>query len=208
MQPSERPMLEEQLRGLCARGELARAAGMALEAYGPEIARLMVSVLRDRALAEDAFGAFCERLLKGLPGFRWESTLRTWAYQLARNTCYQMLKSAARREEPADEPVSPEAAHRERSATRPWQRTDVKDRFRALRERLDLDERMLLALRVDRHLSWTEVAELMAEPENRPGGESLERRAAALRQQFQRLKVRLRALAIEEGLIEGEAPQG
>lgn len=202
MQPNDRPALEREIRELGSRGETSRAVEAALLGYGPEITKLVNFVVRDRELAQDAFAAFSESLLKGLPGFRWESSFRTWAYQLARNACYQILGATHRREQVASQPVPLDAAHQERSGTRPWMQTGVKERFRALRERLDAQERMLLMLRVDRKLSWTEVAEVMAEPGEALTAAALQQRATALRQQFQRLKARLRSMAQDEGIIE------
>ncbi|MFP2911321.1 RNA polymerase sigma factor [Pyxidicoccus sp. 3LFB2] len=195
-----REQVEAQLHDYCRRGEYSPAVELAMRAYGPEIRRLMTSVLHHPELAKDAFSLFSENLLKGLPGFRWESSFRTWAYRLARNACYHQLHTPASREQPVSEPAANEP-QRHRTDTQPWQRTAVKERFRALREQLEPHERMLLMLRVDQRLPWTEIARVMAEPDEPVTRDALNRRATALRQQFQRVKSRLRALAIEQGVI-------
>jgi RNA polymerase sigma-70 factor (ECF subfamily) len=204
MQLEEREKLEREIQALCKRGDLAAAVERALEGYGQEIMRLMASVLHDYERSRDAFSLFSENLLRGLSGFRWESSFRTWAYRLARNACYQVMHAPAGREQPVSMSALPDEAHKPRSETRPWQRTSVKERFRALRESLDPQERMLLLLRVDQKLSWEEVARVMSEGEEDLSDAALKRKAAALRQQFQRIKVHLRSLAQEEGLIAGE----
>jgi RNA polymerase sigma-70 factor (ECF subfamily) len=207
MEMDEREKLEREIRELSDRGELAGAVERALEGYGPEIMRLMASVLHDYERSRDAFSLFSENLLKGLPGFRWESSFRTWAYRLARNACYQLVNAPVKREQPVSMSRMPDEAARARSETRPWQRTSVKERFRLLRESLSPQERMLLMLRVDQRLSWQEVARVMADEgeEESLDEAALNRRAAALRQQFQRTKAHLRTLAVEEGLVsEGE----
>lgn len=201
MQLEEREKLEQEIRGLCGRGELAGAVERALEGYGQEIMRLMASVLHDYERSRDAFSLFSENLLRGLSGFRWESSFRTWAYRLARNACYQVMHAPAGREQPVSMSALPDEAMKPRSETRPWQRTSVKERFRALRESLDPQERMLLLLRVDQRLSWEDVARVMSEGEEDLSDAALKRKAAALRQQFQRIKTHLRSLAEEEGLI-------
>lgn len=200
-----REQVEETLHALCLRGEYAAAVELAMRSYGPELRRLMASVLHHAELAKDAFSLFSENLVKGLPGFRWESSFRTWAYRLARNACYHQLHSPALREQPVSEPAANEP-QRQRTDTQPWQRTSVKERFRALRERLEPHERMLLMLRVDQRQPWTEIARVMAEPDEALTREALNRRATALRQQFQRVKARLRALAIEQGVIPPGGP--
>ena len=201
MQLEEREKLEQDIQGLCKQGDLAAAVERALEGYGQEIMRLMASVLHDYERSRDAFSLFSENLLRGLPGFRWESSFRTWAYRLARNACYQVMHAPAGREQPVSMSALPDEALKPRSETRPWQRTSVKERFRALRESLDPEARMLLLLRVDQRLSWEEVARVMVEGDAPPTDAELKRKAAALRQQFQRIKTHLRSMAEEEGLI-------
>jgi RNA polymerase sigma-70 factor (ECF subfamily) len=202
MQLEERDMLEKDIREQCEKGDIGGAVERALQGYGPELLRLMASVLHDAERSREAFSLFSENLLRGLSGFRWESSFRTWAYRLARNACYQLMHApSVQREQPLSVSSLPDEAQRARSETRPWQRTSVRERFRQLRERLEPDERMLLMLRVDQRLSWDEVARVMAETEEPLGNAELKKRAAALRQQFQRLKTRLRALAEEDGLI-------
>jgi RNA polymerase sigma-70 factor (ECF subfamily) len=68
-------------------------------------------------------------------------------------------------------------------------RTDVKQGVAKLRERLDPDDQTLLILRVDRDLSWREVADVMGLGE------------PALRKRFERIKTRLREMAREEKIV-------
>lgn len=199
---SDREKLEQEIRELSQRGDTGGAVERALQGYGMEIMRLMASVLHNPELAKDAFSVFCESLLKGLPSFRWESSFRTWAYRLARNACYQLVHSPAARETPVSSAGMPESPLRHRSETRPWQRTSVKERFRALRESLEPEERMLLLLRVDQRLAWTEVARVMWDSDEPISSAEVTRKATALRQQFQRIKAHLRQMAVEQGLIE------
>lgn len=204
MRADEQRRLEEEIHHLCRRGELGRAAERVLQGYGPEIRRVMSGMLRDAEHSKEAFSAFSESLLKGLSRFRWESTCYTWLYRLARNACLQQVRSLATREQLASPSMLPELSAQQRTSTDPWQQTTVKALFRALRERLEPQERLLLVLRVDQQLSWLEVARRMSELPEPPAEEALSRRATALRQQFLRVKNRLRALAVEQGLLEHE----
>ncbi|MDY7228087.1 RNA polymerase sigma factor [Hyalangium rubrum] len=199
---TDRERVEQEVRELCQSGDIGRAVERTLQGYGMEIMRLMASVLHNPELAKDAFSVFCESLLKGLPAFRWESSLRTWSYRLARNACYQLAHAPAARETPVSSSGIPDEALKHRSDTRPWQRTSVKERFRALRESLEPEERMLLLLRVDQRLAWTEVARVMWDEDTAPTSAALSRKATALRQQFQRIKAHLRTLALQQGLID------
>jgi RNA polymerase sigma-70 factor (ECF subfamily) len=203
-QASPREQREDEIHGLCQRGEYGQAVDVAMREFGPEIRRLMGSVLHHSEVAKDAFGLFSENLVKGLPAFRWESSFRTWAYRLARNACYHQIHTPTAREQPVSEPSPGDEAQRHRTDTQPWRRTAVKERFRALREQLEPHERLLLMLRVDQRLEWRDIARVMADADEDLSGPRLTRRAAALRQQFQRVKSRLRELAIEQGLIQTE----
>jgi len=201
MRPRERESLERLLRELCERGELGRVVELALAAYEPELLRLLGSILRDPERTREAFSDVSEHLLRSLPSFRWESSLRTWVYRLARNIGYRHATAPARRELPVSRGAFLHEVQPERSQTNPWLQTLVKERFRLLREQLTRHEQTLLLLRVDQQLSWLEVARALSAPDEDLTAEALSRKAAVLRQQFQRIKVRLRELAQEEELL-------
>jgi len=199
---------ESEIRGLCERRAYNEAVELALDLYGEELVRFTRAVVRRPDLAQEVYACVCEKLLRNLPRFRWESSLRMWLFRVARNECMEGLRPRARREYPVSQPLPQDAVQRERSQTKPWLRTDVKEGFRALREQLSPQERMLLQLKVEQDLSWTDVAEALWEEPAPPTREALEKRAVALRQQFKRLKERLKALAVESGLLTAEDPPG
>lgn len=193
---------EAGIQALCERHAYNEAIEQTLEVYGAELSRFTFAVLRRSDLAHDAFSSVWEKVWKNLAKFRWESSLRMWLYRIARNECMELLRSRARREELVSQPVPSDAAQAERSRTNPWLRTEVKEKFRALREQLSVEERMLLQLKVDQNLPWTDVALILwDEDEPTPTRHELEKRAVTLRQQFKRLKDRLKALALEAGLV-------
>jgi RNA polymerase sigma-70 factor, ECF subfamily len=132
----------------------------------------------------------CADFWAGLPAFRWECSLRTWVYTLARNAAHAQRRDPHRRRRVGldEHPIDDIEAH-ERTATAPYLRSDAKIRVRALRESLAPDDQMLLILRIDRAMSWSEIALVMG------GGDDPVRAAAALRKRFERIKDRLRALA-------------
>ena len=204
MEPSARKAQEQRIRELCQHGEVARGVELALETYGPEFMRLLGSILRDPERTRDAFNDFGERLMTDLPSFRWDCSFRTWAYQVARHIAYRMVASPVRREQPLSQGVFSREAQPDRTWTHPWLQTSVKQRFRALREHLTPHEQALLRLRVDQRLSWFDVARELAGPDEVLTPAVLQRRAAVLRQQFQRIKERLRELAREEALLSSQ----
>ena len=165
---------------------------MLLRGYGPEIYGFLCAV--DQSGAEDAFSLFAEAVLTSLPAFRREAAFRTWAYSVARHCAQQVRRTDSRRRRHlmegtrADSAISKIAAH-VRTATALEQRTDAKDRVRALRAALSSEEQELLTLRIDRGFDWRDVARVVG------GDDDVEHRAVALRKQFARVKTKLRALA-------------
>lgn len=204
MRLDERKKFERDLHEVCRQGDMEEALVRALAAYGPEFMRLMAAVLHDHGRSRKAFGLFREELRRGLPEFRWECSFRSWAYRLARNACDLVMHAPPGSPAAATERGPPDEVPRRHVEVRPWQRTSVRERLRALRESLEPRERLLLLLRVDQRLSWREVARVMSDGDEPLTDEALDREAMALRQQFQHLKVRLRTLGMEEGLIASE----
>jgi RNA polymerase sigma-70 factor (ECF subfamily) len=163
---SKRAEVEQRIRSACAEEQWPLAATATLDAYGDEIASFLGSRLRGAADAGEVFSIFAEDLWVGLPSFGWRCSMRTWAYTLARNAAARYQASPERRPERAL-PLGDSGEFREllaqaRSTTRAYQKTEVKDRFRQLREQLDAEDQMLLVLRVDRGLSWRDLALAMS----------------------------------------------
>lgn len=196
LDPSMDYSLEERIRARFDAGDLDAAMATAIEGYGPELFGFLVGLTRDHDRASDVFGSVCERLWRGLPAFRWDSTFRVWAYAIARNEFLRSLRHTAR--ERKQVPLSRASQlsgmiARARATTPPYQRTDVRDAFAQIREQLDPEDHMLLGLRLDKRMAWNEIAEVLGsgDPAHRT------REAAKLRKRFERLKTRLRELTHE-----------
>ena len=190
---------EPAIRALCQARSYAPAATAALQRYGIELLAFLRALADDDDLAGDAFGELGENVWRGLPRFRWESSLRTWLYTLARNGLAELQRDPRRRRDRnLSLSVAPEMAALVRTVTSEIQRTEVKDEFRVLREQLDPEEHELLLLRLDRGLPWKDIARILGPAE---GSGDLNTRAAALRKRFERARERLKKLALERGLI-------
>jgi RNA polymerase sigma-70 factor, ECF subfamily len=198
-EPRPRDAVEAEVRALADAGDIDRAATRALEHYGPELYGFLRALARDDDLAAEAFAAASEHLWRNLARFRWEASLRTWSYQLVRNALHQLRSAPVRRPE-RNLPLSmmTSIANVQRSATAPFQRTEVKDALRALRESLDPLDHEILILRLDRAMSWKEIARALADTDADTG---LDQRAATLRKRFERAKTQLRELAVQHGLL-------
>jgi RNA polymerase sigma-70 factor (ECF subfamily) len=194
--------LETELGTLIRARELDRAATRAIESYGPELYGFLVGYLDSEADAGEVFSQVGEDLWRGLPSFAFGCTVRTWLYVLARHAAARFRRSPwnGRTGDSRLEALI-EAA---RTRTQPWLRTDVKDRFRALRDALDPDDRSLLVLRIDRGLAWEEVARVML-GSTAPDADVLARETDRLRKRYQLLKDELRRRAREAGFVDDEA---
>lgn len=194
---------EQSIRAAFDAGDLGTSARVALETYGDEVLGFLHARLRNPSDAQDVFSMLVEDMWRGLPRFGWRCSMRTWLYVLARNAASRFVLSpqhaAALPLNTGLEQISG-LVERIRSTTDVYQRTDVKDRFRLLCETLEEEDRMLLVLRVDRGLSWRELAlALTGEPDLDDA--AVEREAARLRKAFERLKGVLRERAELDGLL-------
>ncbi len=205
MTPGEREELEQQVAKQAKVGDIDAAATAALRAYGPEVLGFLVSSASDEDLAVDAFSLFSEDLWRGIGRFRWEATLRTWAYTLARHALSRAHKSkhrAAVPQEPLTTGVYNGVAQQVRTETLAFLRTGPRKEIAALRSELSEDEQMLLILRIDRGLKWREIARIMGEGDQSVSSEDLDRGVVTLRKRFERTKNRLRTLAKQRVAVE------
>ncbi|WP_437336920.1 RNA polymerase sigma factor [Sorangium sp. So ce394] len=200
----DREHLEREVRERCESGAVARAAELAIRGYGPEILGFLTALLRREEDPDDVFSLWCERILRGLPTFAWECSLRTFAYTIARNAA----KNHARDRRARERRVRPSLGTTELSAieqqvrteTRPYLRTDAKDKLMELREALPPDDRMLLVLRLDKGLEWKDVARVML-GEEAVDQAALKREAQRLRKRFQIVKDQLVEAGRRAGLL-------
>jgi RNA polymerase sigma-70 factor (ECF subfamily) len=205
MNEAERVVFERDVRVLCEKGDFDAASTLAIRGYGGEIFGFLVAVLRDESAASDAFSAFAEGLWRGLPKFEWGSTVRTWAYAIARNSSRVVRRDNVRHDRKGarvGESALEDVAEAVRTSTLGFLRTDKRSRLEALRDSLSVEDRALLVLRVDRGLAWPDLARVLAESEGELDEAAVLREAARLRKRFQLVKDRLRELARREGLRE------
>lgn len=190
--------VETAIRELCETEDYAAATTRTLETYGVEIRRFFGARMRNDADAEEVFSMFCEDLWTGIPRFAWRCTLRGWAFTIGRHAELRFRSSPARRK--GQEITLPEAMASEKvgSTTAPFQRTEVKLRLREIRSRLDEEDQLILILRVDRGLSFRDVAHVLA---TAPSLADPKREEARIRKRFQLIRERLRRWAEEGGLI-------
>lgn len=190
--------VEHDARALCDAGKHAEAATVALRGYGPELYSFLAA-MHGPSDADDVFADVSARLWRGLPTFAWKSSLRTWAYTIARNAS-MTWRTKPRREVALDDASEVgKLAVEIRTATRTYLRTDTKSKFAELRAALPVEDQELLILRVDRNLDWKELAQtLAASPLD---DDALAREAARLRKRFSVLKDKLLEAGRAAGLV-------
>ncbi len=199
----QRISLEAEIKELCTCEDFAGATTLTLQQYGPEIFGYLVAVARTDVDAGEAFSIFSEDLWRGIAKFRWEASMRTWAYTLARNALRRYARTPSQRAKRVPLSQSPEihqVANQVRTATRDYLRTEVKDQVAELRKELDTQDQTLFVLRISRKMSWVEIAHVMSE-DDEPNSEKLKRSAARYRKRFERAKNALAALVRERGLL-------
>lgn len=177
-------------------GDHRGAAEVVMRDLGPQILGYLTSILRNDADAGEVFSQFAEDLWRGLPGFRGDCPLRVWAYRLAWHAAARHLRDPYRaRGRRLETHELSRIADEVRSSALLGRREARQRGIERLRARLEPEEQSLLVLRLDRGLSWREVATVLGEE-----GAAVDE--VALRKRFERLKDKLARMAREEGLLE------
>ncbi|MBK9035378.1 MAG: sigma-70 family RNA polymerase sigma factor [Myxococcales bacterium] len=196
-----RPEVEAEVRALGAAGHWDAAAAALLRAFGDELADYLAAIARSETDGADAFAQFTVDAWRGLPGFRWEAGLRTWCYRVARHALARVRREPhRRRHEALGSRELVDLAEQIRTRTAAHLRTAVKDQVRELRLQLAPEDQAILIMRVDRDLSWRDIAMIMTDDDAPLTEPEVVRRAAGLRKRFERIKAELRALARAAGL--------
>lgn len=123
--------------------------------YSAAIYRVALSIVRDSALAEDVTQDTLMKAWQALPGFRGESSLRSWVLRIAHNTAISTLRK--RRDVLADPNTLPERETRG-SVERDAQDRAVMAEFTQALEELDELSRSIVVLRELEHQSYEEIA--------------------------------------------------
>ncbi len=131
--------------------------------HGDAIFRLALSVVKDRALAEDVAQETLVKAWLALPTFRGDSSLRGWVLRIAHNTAVSTLRRRrAVLTDPLDMPEDPVIP--ERSVESRVLSGAAMDDFVTALDDLDELSRSVVVLRELDGLSYEEIAEVLAIP--------------------------------------------
>lgn len=201
----ERTSLDVAVQALLDGGDERGAIALVVQRLGALIHGYLRTLLRADE-ADEAFSDWQENVTRALGTFRWECSVRGWAFRIAFHSATRIWRRPGRR---VEDPL-PSSLSRLGAGSGPVEpvMSSRHAGLAQLRESLSLDDRHLLTLRIDRELEWEEIAAVLAEDEGgalpdeaiRDGERA--REAAALRKRFERLVKRLREEARGHGLIE------
>ncbi|HUJ57404.1 MAG TPA: sigma-70 family RNA polymerase sigma factor [Kofleriaceae bacterium] len=191
--PPQTDLRDQALRAIVATGDFDRATEETIRTYGPELVSWLCSILPSDADAHDAFSWTCEELWRSLARYDGRCSLRTWCYMLARHAASRVRGRPRAEHEVLVSEIPSKVGNQVWGSTGHSQRRA--ELLAQIRGELDEEDQTLLVLRVDRNLSWREIAQVLLGES--AAGDDIERKAAALRKQFERLKAVLRALATE-----------
>ena len=188
---------ESRVLALLDAGNADEAASVAIQSLGPAIHDYLGRLLADADDALDVYSRWAEDLWRGLPGFRRECRLRTWAFKLGYHATARFRRDPyqARRERLPSSAASRLAISVAQSSG--MTRGARREQLRALEAKLTEEERHLLHLRTDgeSELSFDECAEILS-----AGGPPVT--AVALRKRWERIKEKLGRLAKDAGLLD------
>jgi RNA polymerase sigma-70 factor, ECF subfamily len=197
--------LDEHVHELCRDAQFDRATTLVLQQLGPAVFRYVAARARDEDMAAEGFARFAEDLWRGMQGFSGRSSVRVWAFVIARNAVGQVMRTRKRERKRTrgwSSTLANRVAEQVRTKTQEFLRTETKERFAELRSRLSPEEQALLVLRINERLSWEEIARIHADAQSEA---QAKREAARLRKRFQLVRDKLRKMARAEGLLTDDA---
>ena len=173
--------------------DYARVTTLTLESYGPELVGWLCASMPESD-AHDAFAILAEELWKSLPKFDRRCSVRTWCYMLARAARSRVIASPVHQREQLVSTI-PSVVHAVTHVLSTTRRLQARQEnvYAQIRNELEDEDQALLVLRVDKELPWLDIALVLLGPD--ADGDQLAQKAAALRKQFERVKLALRELA-------------
>jgi len=153
--------MDEEIRAHLDKERWTEALDQLLRQYQTKVFHLAFSMLGNREQAEDTAQEVFIRVWRALPAYRGASSVSTWIYSIARNTCLTALKSAgARRTVSLEDPGTRAAAERQ---SHPPSSPHAPD-LRRLVDDLPEKQRQVVALFYLEEKSYEDVSRLLGIP--------------------------------------------
>ena len=152
--------------------------------------RHCLQMLRQPADAEDAAQETMLKAYRSLPGFFGQSSMATWLFRIAHNTCLDILKKPGRTRESASlealQETGADWAGREEAPDAAYLRSAEAERLRLATQKLPPDQQLLLNLRYGEQMSYEELAHACG------------LREGTVKSKLNRAKEKLKVLLVEE----------
>jgi RNA polymerase sigma-70 factor (ECF subfamily) len=197
---------DSEVRGLLTGGRERQAADLLLTRLSPELRPFLHRLLGNVSLADEAHSNTCERLWRGLPTFRWECSLRSWSYIIARREASRCRARHARDGVQQTTLSKADEVAARFASTSGGISTTRRDQLDDMRASLSDEDRDLVVLRVERGLAWKEIAAAFLE-DGDSDPESLVREAARLRQRFRAIRVKIATAISGHSPLKGDPPE-
>jgi RNA polymerase sigma-70 factor, ECF subfamily len=200
---------ESRIRSAFDAGDMTEAARLTFDLYERDIRGFIRGNLRAQPDADEAFSTFAESFWKGLSGFGWRCSMRTWCYTLAHNVVLRCALARHRRRKHNLLLSSPDVydvhdvyalSDQSQAADALYKCVDLDVRLERLRSELDRSAQALLTERLDRSMSFREVARARLGSHARDSTR-LAREEVRLRKEYSRLTIQLRRMAEDRGLV-------
>jgi RNA polymerase sigma-70 factor (ECF subfamily) len=186
--------LDQEVEAYLRADDLDAAAARVIGACGPPILGYLRVALGNEAAAQRAFTAFSSAVWQKLRRYRGECEIRVWTYRLA----FQCAKQQRRTLRPTRSSAERSGETRRRALGRTRTSTvesmALAEHAELLRRELSVAEQTLLTLRLDKRLSWAEIALVL-------GISAASKSDAVAERRFEKLVARLHRLATTRGFI-------
>jgi RNA polymerase sigma factor (sigma-70 family) len=179
-----------------------------LTGYQPEFFKYLIKEVKDEQTANDIFSRFVQNLLVGSEGFRGDSSFRSWAYTILKNTIFKH-REAEQKSPPllhikassldsqsssTGQSVSESRLPMEQASPSSIVRhKEERELLSLLIQKLSAPDQQILSMVVSRGLSYEEIAEELSKVLNKKVTPE------TIRQRYHRAQERLRKLAEDAG---------
>lgn len=135
-----------------------------LHRYQNMVWRVCYSFMRNAQDAEDLTQEVFLRVYRSLPHFEGRSSLKTWIYRIALNTCKNEIRHRSRRPQTAESDVQTLADVLPATSTTEseWQKINTRRQLAVAFSRLRPEEYDILTLRDVEERPYTEIAEMLS----------------------------------------------
>jgi RNA polymerase sigma-70 factor, ECF subfamily len=168
IQQASRPAFEAKIQSLHQQKNFSAAFEMFLSGYGTDIWWFLLGKVRDQQEAQEVYQHTLTNIWKGFPNFEWRSTLRTWAYLIARHTLSRHQSGLPYNEEELNSQHDKQASSIISMTSQIQNQRNLDMLIDAMSKLLNDDERKVIYLYYS-GMSFQEIAEELSLKNNKDG---------------------------------------